>query len=174
MPVRLLQSPADFERYVDFSEEVYRQNPVWIPPDRHHLISVLSGEGQDIAQCRVQPFCVERDGCIVATLTAVVDDVYNRYWNERTGHLLFFEAMQGFETDVAALSEPRPIGCASMVARPHEPHFSMAGSCPGRSMRTTRFRRLFIPRSAVLSLVCEKRRIRHRTRHGAVRNHLHS
>lgn len=103
MQVRRLQSHDDFERYVDFSEEVYRQNPYWIPPDRHHLISVLSGEGQDIAQCRVQPFCVERDGRIVAALTAVVDDVYNRHWNERTGHLLFFEAMQGFETDVAAL-----------------------------------------------------------------------
>ena len=36
-------TPEDLERYVDFAREVYRDNPNWVPGDKHHLIKILSG-----------------------------------------------------------------------------------------------------------------------------------
>lgn len=103
MLVRPIRSAADLERYARFGEEVYRQNPFWVPPDSHHLVALLGGQKEAGPHWRVQPFWVESEGRILATLTAVVDDVYNRHWNERTGHLLFFEAMPHRNDEVEAL-----------------------------------------------------------------------
>ena len=103
MKVRPVHSAAELEGYLNFAEEVYRRNPHWVPPDPHHLISLLGGQKEAGPHWQVQPFWVESDGRIRATLTAVVDDLYNRHWNEHTGHLLFFEAMPDCDAEVAAL-----------------------------------------------------------------------
>lgn len=102
MDVRALRSAGEFERYVRFASEVYRGNPYWIPPDAH-LVSALGGQSDAGPHWHVQPFWVESGGKIRATLTAVIDDLYNRHWNERMGHLLFFEALPECDAEVAAL-----------------------------------------------------------------------
>ncbi|HET6893063.1 MAG TPA: GNAT family N-acetyltransferase [Pyrinomonadaceae bacterium] len=93
MEVRSLTSAEEFKRYIDFGNEVYRSYPSWVPPDAHHLSRVLSGEGGFGPQSQIQPFWVEEDGRVLATVTAFTDEVYNRHWNEPIGHLLFFEAL---------------------------------------------------------------------------------
>lgn len=103
MTVRALHSPEEFERYVGFAQEVYRGNPYWVPTDPHHLVSLLGGQKKTGPHWRVQPFWAERGGKIVATLTAVVDELYIRHWDERMGHLLFFEALPDCDAEVAAL-----------------------------------------------------------------------
>ena len=103
MQVRSLRSADEFDRYVDFAQEVYRDSPQWVPPDVHHLTSLLAGQKEAGPHWHVQPFWVESEGRILATLTAVVDELYNRHWNERTGHLLFFEALPDRDAGVAAL-----------------------------------------------------------------------
>jgi len=40
MNVRSLSTTEEFQRYVDFTQEVYRENPHWVPPDAHHLTKV--------------------------------------------------------------------------------------------------------------------------------------
>ncbi len=103
MPVRALHSPQEFEGYVDFANEIYRENPYWVAPDPHHLLSLLGGQREGGPHWQVQPFWVEREGRILATLTAVVDELYNRHWKEQMGHLLFFEALPDCDLEVAAL-----------------------------------------------------------------------
>jgi hypothetical protein len=98
-----LQTADEFERYARFAQEVYRQNPCWIPPDTHHLTALLAGNKEAGSHWTVQPFWVEGDGRILATVTAVVDELYNRHWNERMGHLLFFEALSDSDAAVAAI-----------------------------------------------------------------------
>jgi hypothetical protein len=90
-----LDSEAQFVRYADFSEEVYRDNPYWVPTDKHHLIGELSGNPAAGPGVLVQPFWVEDNGRLFGTITAVVDDRYNARWGERTGHLILFEALPG-------------------------------------------------------------------------------
>ena len=93
MQVRLLTSTEELERYVDFGQEVYRHIPQWVPPDSHHLSELLSGNGGFGPDTQIQPFWVEADGLVLATITAVTNEACNQRWNERLGHLVFFEAL---------------------------------------------------------------------------------
>ena len=102
MQIQALHSPEEFQRYVDFAAEVYQGNPCWIAPDPHHLLALLGGKTPQAEHCRIQPFWAEVEGRIAATVTAVVDDAFNRHWNERAGNLFFFEALP--EADAAAVA----------------------------------------------------------------------
>ena len=93
MQVKKLSTPEDLERYIDFAREVYRDNPYWVPPDKHHLTRVLSGNAGFGPQHEIQAFTVEDGGQILATVASLRDEAYNRHWNEDLGHLLFFEAL---------------------------------------------------------------------------------
>lgn len=103
MTVRALHTTEEFERYAGFAREVYRGNRYWVPPDPHHLVSLLSGQKDAGPHWRVQPFWAERGGRVVATLTAVVDELYNRHWKEQQGHLVFFEALPECDAEVEGL-----------------------------------------------------------------------
>lgn len=103
MQVRPVGTPGEIERYVAFAEEVYRDVPAWVPADTHHLTELLSGASGFAAQSRVQPFWVEHEDRILATVAAVRDDAYDRHWREQMGHLLFFEALPDQEAAVADL-----------------------------------------------------------------------
>lgn len=87
MQVQPLHSAEEFDRYANFGYEVYRHNPYWVPPDSHHLVNLLGGQKAAGAHWQVQPFWAESGGQILATLTAVVDDLYNRHWNGASGPL---------------------------------------------------------------------------------------
>lgn len=93
MNVRSLTTPEEFQRYVDFTREVYRDNPYWVPPDAHHLTKVLAGQAGFGSELQIQPFWVEEGDRVLATVAAATSEVYNRHWNERMGHLFFFEAL---------------------------------------------------------------------------------
>jgi ribosomal protein S18 acetylase RimI-like enzyme len=90
---RSLTSLEELQRYVEFGQDVYRDIPQWVPPDSEHLVALLSGNGGFGSESQIQAFWVEEDERILATVTAVTDDRYNRRWHERLGHLLFFEAL---------------------------------------------------------------------------------
>ena len=93
MHVKKLSTLEDLERYVDFAKEVYRENPYWVPANKHHLIKLLSGNAGFGPQSEIQAFAVEREGRTLATVAAMYDEAYYLHWNERLGHLLFFEAL---------------------------------------------------------------------------------
>jgi GNAT superfamily N-acetyltransferase len=95
MQVRSLQSQEEFHRYAAFSQDVYQQNPYWVPPDLHHLTGLLSGELPFGSHAHIQPFWIEEGGRILATVTAVIDDLFNQHWKEPMGHLVSFEALSG-------------------------------------------------------------------------------
>ncbi len=103
MQVRAIHGADELERYVSFAFEVYRQNPYWVAPDRANLAALIGGRAAGGAHSEVQAFWVEADGEILATLTAVVDRMYNQHWQELTGHLLFFEALPAQDAHVQAL-----------------------------------------------------------------------
>lgn len=91
--VRALATPEEFERCADFPQQVYQGNRYWAPPHREHLLEELSGQVAQAPYSDIQTFWVERDGAVVATVTAVVDRLYNERWQEQMGHLVAFEAL---------------------------------------------------------------------------------
>lgn len=103
MDVRALSTAEEIKRYINFGNEVYRSYPSWVPPDAHHLTQLLSGEGGFGPQSQIQPFWVEEDGRILATVTAFTDEAYNKHWNEPIGHFFFFEALPGQDPAVESL-----------------------------------------------------------------------
>lgn len=103
MNVRALNTAEEFQRYVDFTQEVYRENPHWVPPDAHHLTKLLAGQAGFGSELKIQPFWVEDGGRVLATVTAVTSPVYDRHWNEKMGHLFFFEALPDQNEPVESL-----------------------------------------------------------------------
>ena len=103
MQVKKLTETADLERYVDFARDVYRENSYWVPPDKHHLMALLGGNSGFGPQSNIQPFAVEDGNRILATVAAFTDEDYNRHWNEKLGHVLFFEALPNQDAAVQAL-----------------------------------------------------------------------
>jgi GNAT superfamily N-acetyltransferase len=101
--VRSLSTAEELQRYVDFGQEVYRQNPYWVPPDSHHLKSILAGEGGFGSSSQIQAFWVEDGGRVLATVGAFKDEAYNQHWGEQMGHLLFFEALPEQDEAVESL-----------------------------------------------------------------------
>jgi ribosomal protein S18 acetylase RimI-like enzyme len=103
MHVRPLSTEEELRRYVTFGEEVYRENPYWVPADARYLTAVLSGNGGFGPGSQIQAFCAEDGGRVRAAVTAVRDEAYNRHRGEQTGHLFFFEALPGEDEAVGAL-----------------------------------------------------------------------
>src|SRR5262245_7853082 len=103
MPVHALHTEEEFHRYATFGHAVYQQNPYWVAPDTQHLIRLLSGQALSGAHAHVQAFWIAEGDSLRATLTAVVDELYNRHWHERMGHLLFFEALPHCDDQVQGL-----------------------------------------------------------------------
>lgn len=102
MQIRQLSTAEELWRYVGFGEEVYARNPYWVPTDPHYLTNLLAGNGGFGPGSQIQPFWVEDEGRVLATVAAVRDEAYNRHWREETGHLLFFDALP--DVDEAAVS----------------------------------------------------------------------
>ena len=103
MNVKTLTTPQDLERFVDFAKDVYRDNPYWVPTDKHHLIRTLSENAGFGPQSEIQAFAVEEGDRILGTVAALKDEAYWLHWDERLGHLLFFEALPDQDEAVEAL-----------------------------------------------------------------------
>jgi ribosomal protein S18 acetylase RimI-like enzyme len=93
MHVDKLNTPQELERFVDFAKEVYRDNPYWVPTDKHHLIRLLSGNAGFGPGHEIQAFTVEDGHRILARVAALRDEAYYLHWNENVGHVMFFEAL---------------------------------------------------------------------------------
>jgi hypothetical protein len=103
MQVRELHTAEEFQRYALFGQEVYRDNPYWVPPDPHLIVELVSGGSAHNGLSQVQAFWVEEGNQITGAVTAMVSDLYNRHWNEQMGHLCFFEAHPGQDGAVESL-----------------------------------------------------------------------
>lgn len=103
MLVKPLATHEEFERYVDFGQQVYRNNHYWVPPDKHHLTQLLAGQAGFGPGSQVQAFWVEEGNKVLATITAFRDEAYDRHWNERMGQLVFFEALPDEDLAVDSL-----------------------------------------------------------------------
>ena len=101
--IQALQTDEQFRQYEDFTGEVYRDDPCWVPRPPGSLINLLSGRAARCQTLDVQPFWVASEGRIVATATAVIDREYNQRWQEKLGHLTSFEALPDGDTAVRQL-----------------------------------------------------------------------
>jgi hypothetical protein len=78
-----------------FHDRVYATRDVrWQEIVPFHLPILLGKSPFNIGRT-LRPFVARTGGEIVARAVALLDERYNRHWNERLGHIVFFEAMPG-------------------------------------------------------------------------------
>ncbi|MGH7892877.1 MAG: hypothetical protein ACREN0_11445, partial [Thermodesulfobacteriota bacterium] len=92
--VREISSKDEIERSVRFSWKVYKDYPAWVP---YFLIKdhvkLISNDYFYFRKVYGKRFVVEERGEIVGTVSAFIDNYYNRYHDTNVGFLGFFEAL---------------------------------------------------------------------------------
>ncbi|MBI3797532.1 MAG: hypothetical protein HY268_11285 [Deltaproteobacteria bacterium] len=91
-----IESPEGVEaltEFVQFYDQVYEYRAARWPADMEFQLPLLTGESPFAQGRKLRPFLARTQGRVVARVVAVVDDRYNRHWQERLGHLFMFEAL---------------------------------------------------------------------------------
>ena len=91
-----IESPEGVEaltEFVQFYDQVYAYRDARWPAEVEFHVPVLTGESPFAQGRKFRPFLARTEGRIVARTVAVVDERYNRHWQERLGHLFLFEAL---------------------------------------------------------------------------------
>ena len=87
------QDEAGCREFVALFDRVYQDRPVRWAADTELWLPVLLGESAFVKDRELRPFVARRGGEVVARVLAVADSRYMRHWNERLGHLVWFEAL---------------------------------------------------------------------------------
>src|SRR5215472_13167844 len=98
----------DRDQLEDFARFPYQLNAgrdAWWPPDVQNEIDFVSRRTPASAYLDLAAFCARREDQILARVTAVVNRRYNEHWNERLGHLIHFEALEGEDDATVAMIE---------------------------------------------------------------------
>ncbi len=100
--------------FVLFFDQVNASRSARWPAPLELQLPILLGESPFCKDRQIQPFVARRGGEIVARVVALIDNRYNRHWNEELGHITWFEALP--ETD-EAVKELMNAACAWLAER---------------------------------------------------------
>jgi len=93
MRVETPQDKDALTAFIQFHDRVYESRAArWRAPTRLEM-AVLNGTSPFNKDRTVRPFLVRNGDGMLARVLAVTDARYNRHWNERLGHLCWFEAL---------------------------------------------------------------------------------
>jgi hypothetical protein len=112
-----IETPRDedgYREFVSFYDRVYQDRPVRWAADESLWLPVLLGESAFVKDRDLRPFVAREGGEVVARVLAVADSRYMRFWNERLGHLIWFEAMPD---RARAVRELMDAACAWLAER---------------------------------------------------------
>jgi GNAT superfamily N-acetyltransferase len=91
--IEIPESKEALTEFVRFYDQVYEYRDArWPAPMEFHL-PLLTGENPFAKGRSIRPFLARSGSKIIARAIAVMDDRYNRHWNEHLGHIIMFEAM---------------------------------------------------------------------------------
>ena len=124
-----IETPRDEEAIVEavlFYDTVNAGRAARWEASRDLQVPMLTGESPFAKEREICPFVARQAGEIVARGVAVVDPVYNRHWNDRLGHLAWFEAMPEAEEAARLLVDQ---ACAWLADRGM--HAARTGFCIG-------------------------------------------
>jgi hypothetical protein len=88
------RSKDAFAEFSQFRDRVYESRSARWPTSVQLETAVMSGESPFNEDRTIRPFLARDGGRILARVLAVMDARYSRHWNERLGHLCWFEALR--------------------------------------------------------------------------------
>lgn len=96
--VRPVRSRRDLSEFIDLPERLYRDDPAWTPALKPELRKLLQKETNPwFEHGDAQLFMAYRGDELVGRISAQVDHLHNRHYEERTGFFGFFECIEDAE-----------------------------------------------------------------------------
>ncbi|MEA4858347.1 MAG: hypothetical protein AAGU21_19005 [Solidesulfovibrio sp.] len=92
-------TPAERDVFIRFAWEVYRDDPLWVPPlipMQREFLDPQKGPFFEFGQARY--FLARRDGRVVGRISAHVNGLYEKHHDNETGFFGFFECENSRET----------------------------------------------------------------------------
>lgn len=100
-----ISSKADIVESVKFSWKVYQNYPNWVPYFLiNQRVNLISGDYLYLKRnVKSKRFIVRENGKMVGTVSALVDERFLTFWNQKVGFLGFFEALPGCDAAIGFL-----------------------------------------------------------------------
>ena len=91
--IEIPQGNEALTEFVQFHDRVYDYRDARWPAPLELQLPILTGDSPFAQGREMRPFLAYEGSSIVARTVAVMDERYNRHWQEPLGHLVMFEAM---------------------------------------------------------------------------------
>jgi GNAT superfamily N-acetyltransferase len=91
--IEIPQGNEALTEFVLFYDQVYEYRNARWPAPLELQLPILTGESPFAQGRSIRPFLARTGSQMIARAVAVMDERYNRHWQERLGHIIMFEAM---------------------------------------------------------------------------------
>jgi GNAT superfamily N-acetyltransferase len=99
-----VENKRGLTEFVKFPFALYRNDPCWVPPLIEERLAVFDPKKNPLFEhARCQAFLARRDGKVVGTISAMVNDRHNEVHGELMGSFGFFETIEDREVATALL-----------------------------------------------------------------------
>ena len=104
--VRAARTRQDLKRFIDLPYRLHARDPVWVPPLRRDVESLLSrSKNPFFEHAEAEYFLAERDGHVVGRIAAISNRLHNETHGDRVGFFGFFESIHDHAVASALLDE---------------------------------------------------------------------
>ncbi|HEV8454857.1 MAG TPA: hypothetical protein VGQ24_08195, partial [Gemmatimonadales bacterium] len=92
--VRAARDRRDLKRFIDLPYRLHARDPVWVPPLRRDMETLLSRtKNPFFDHAEAEYFIAERDGVVVGRIAAISNRLHNETHGDRVGFFGFFECI---------------------------------------------------------------------------------
>lgn len=92
--VRPVRGRSDLRRFIDFPYRLHARDPLWVPPLRRDIATLLSRSKNPFFQhADAEYFLAERNGQVVGRIAAIHNRLHNETHEDKVGFFGFFEAI---------------------------------------------------------------------------------
>jgi GNAT superfamily N-acetyltransferase len=92
MQVRAVQSSQDLKAFIDLPYRLHRDDPLWVPPFRHDIRTLLSKKKNPFFDHgEAAYFIARREGRVTGRIAAITNRLHNETHGDRVGFFGFFE-----------------------------------------------------------------------------------
>ena len=96
--VRQVRTKADLHRFIAFPYRLHRADPLWVPPLRRDVQTLLSREKNPFfRRAEADYFLAERGGGVVGRIAAIHNRAHNEFHGDKVGFFGFFECIDDQE-----------------------------------------------------------------------------
>ncbi len=105
MKVEYPEDDDSLKEFILFQDRVYDYRSARWAADLDMLLPILKGQSPFAQKRTFRPMLIRDHGEIIARVLAMVDAGYNKYWNQRLGHVAYFEALPNTRQAVKLLMD---------------------------------------------------------------------